>query len=291
MMFKSFLNYLHMIKKNNSLYSNVIDMERRVQSLEHSASGNIYSTVKLRGVGSALQVDDACPYGILSRIGGNVSKITVGLPFDTAGTLCHTNGVSVGAVTPDSVTVPIGEKYNIKIPCNITAPCTVTLRVSENGTAYVNKGGLMDRSKSQIGSQVNFRDGASELALEEGMANAEYICITKTNQGSALSEPFVIEDIMVTVSAPTAAEIMYVVDEIEIPEEVRGLSGYGEAGAYIDLTERRFYRASGESVDISAVLPAETDVLSLLPSALIRFSDADGNTVVADYEIVYKNRI
>ena len=174
-------------KANNSLYGEFSDMEKRMRNFEYSASGNIYRTETLRGSASAIQVDNACPYGILSRIGGNVARVTVGLPFDTAGTVCHTSGGNVTEnVSPNSVSIPVGEKYNIKIPCDISSPCDVSVYASERGTGDLNKGGLMDSGKSQIGSQVTFREGVSELSLDSG--NAKYVCITKTGQGTALTE-------------------------------------------------------------------------------------------------------
>ncbi len=278
-------------KNKNSLYSEVTDMERRVQSLEHSANGNIYGTVTLRGSSSALQVDNACPYGILTRLGGNVAKITVGLPFDTQSAKAYGGNAITENISPNSVSMPRGEKYNIRIPCMITAPCTVTVYATEPGTAYLNKGGLMDAGKSQIGSQVLFRDGVAEIVYDSGTADAEYICITKTSQGTELTEPCYLNGIRIMISDPTKAECLYTVEEIEIPAEIRALDGYGEEGAYVDFTERKFYGADGVSIDVSAYLPEESDILSLLPSAIVSFSDGSGNAVAADYELSYKNKI
>lgn len=277
-------------KKNNSLYTEVTDAVRRVQALEHSANGNIYGNVCLSGSGSVLQVDNACPYGILSKIGGRVTKITVGLAFNTAGTLAHTSGVSVTEnISSNSVSIPVGEKYNIKIPCDFSAPCTVTVYAVERGTGYLNKGGLMNASKAQIGSQVSFRNGVSELSLADGSADAKYICVTKQDQGTELTEPCYLDELRVTVSDPAKAKILRVIEEIDIPNDILSLDGYGEEGAYLDVIAGKYFFADGASVSVT--LPAEFEVISLLPSALVEFTDEDGNRVAADYELTYKNKL
>ena len=279
------------LKSNNSLYRECADMEHRIKNLEHSANGTVYETKTIKGLSDVLQVDNACPYGIISKLGGNVAKVTVGLPFDTSGTLCHTSGVTVSEYTANSVAMPIGEKYNIKIPCSIAATCTVTVYISERGTSYLNKCGLMDSGKNQIGGQVTFRDGVSELTLEYGSVGAEYLCITKVTQGTALSEPCYLDDIRVMLTEPWNGKIMRVVDEIEIPEAIRSLEGYGEEGAYIDVQAKTFVASDGSVTDVSALLPDEFDVISLLPSAIIAFTDGNGGRAMTDYEISYKNKI
>ena len=61
--------------------------------------------------------------------------------------------------------------------------------------------------------------------------------------------------------------------------------------AYLDLTERRLYRADGGYTDVSADIAAECDVFSLLPGVIMRFHGFDGEAVEADYSFSYKNRI
>lgn len=279
-------------KSNNSLYTEVTDMEKRMKALEHAANGNIYSTVTLSGSASAVQVDNACPYGILSKIGGRVTKITVGMVFDTEGTLAHTSGVSVTEnISSNSVSIPVGEKNNIKIPCSISAPCTVKVYATERNTAYLNKGGLMDKDKKQIGDQFTFREGISQIDFTDSnnQGDAKYICITKTAQGAALTEPCYLDELRVTVSDPAKAKILSVIEEIGIPDDILSLDGYGEEGAYLDVTAGKYVFTDGASVSVT--LPAEFEVISLLPSALVEFTDKDGNRVAADYELTYKNKL
>ena len=278
-------------KSNNSLYADLNEMERRVHTLEHSANGNIYSTVNLHGSATAFQVDNACPYGILSRLGGNVAKITVGLPFDTQGTKAYGGNAITENITPNSVSMPIGETANVRIPCRIKSPCTVTVYADEGDAKLLNKCVLLKENAAQIGSQVAFENGRSVLEFSDADATVGFICITKQNQGTALTEPFRINNIRVILSDPTAAELLYVADEIEIPAAIRGLSGYGAEGAYLDLIGRKFYGANGAAVDISAYMTEELEVLSLIPSAILGFSDEAGKTVSAEYELSYKNKL
>jgi len=279
-------------KSNNSLYSEVTDMERRMKSLEHAASGNIYETVTLSGNASAAQVDNACPYGILSRLGGNVTKIKVGLPFNTFGAAAHYGNPVTENVTPNSVSIPIGETANVRIPCNITAPCTATVWVDESSDMdSLYKSGFSDENAKPIIQGRFTGELPVTFSLEEGNPSARYIVFLKTLQGTALSDAIYINGIRLMISEPEKAEILYDLEEIEIPEEIRALNGYGETGAYIDFAERRFYNASGAATDISGYLSDEADIISLLPSAIVRFYDASGNAVAAEYSLSYKNKI
>ena len=280
-------------KSNNSLYPEVSDITRRMISLEYAASGNAYNTETLSGNASAVQVDNACPYGVITRLGGNVAKIAVGLPFDTYSAVAHYGNPITENVTPNSLSMPTGEKANVRIPCNISAPCTAYIYAEENDdNVSLNKGGFSNQKANPIIQGLfSTTDSKATVTLNEGNENAKYIAILKSSQGTALTAPFYINNIRVMLSDPTKAELMYPIDEIEIPAEVRALPGYGEEGAYIDLVERRFYNASGNATDISIMLPDEADVISLLPSAILKFTDANGNAVVVDYEITYKNKL
>ena len=57
-------------KSNNSLYSEVTGLEKRMQNMESAATGKLYETVNVSGAYSTLQLGNALPYGILSRVGG-----------------------------------------------------------------------------------------------------------------------------------------------------------------------------------------------------------------------------
>lgn len=279
-------------KANNSLYSEVMEAVTKVRNLEHSASGNIYSTVKLRGVGSVIQVDDACPYGVLSRIGGKVAKITVGVPFDLSGATVFKNNSAYGECTVkgNSIIFRKGGTYGVQIPCVLPGGTAVTVdakSVAFDTRDRISHYILLDSNGSTVSSQGVIN---TEVTVTEGKT-AAYILLYKENKTNALYDDLEIRDLRVLLSDPAVGSVMQVVDEIGIPEDVRSLVGYGEDGAYIDLMERKFYNVGGETIDLSAYLPVESDVISLLPSALVEFTDASGNRVAVDYELSYKNKI
>ena len=81
------------------------------------------------------------------------------------------------------------------------------------------------------------------------------------------------------------------VDSLDIPVEITSLSGYGANGAYLDLSEKKFYTASGMETDVSDYLIDECDVISLMPGAVVCFADSNGDPVTADYKLTYKNKL
>ena len=270
-------------KSRNSLYSEVSDITRRMRSLEYAASGNIYNTETLSGSASAVQVDDALPYGVLTRLGGNVAKVTSGLPYTLSGAACHSGKACT--VKGDSVIMPKGERYYVKLPCVLPSGATVTVRADGQNSAGEKVFKFLFRTKNADASAEAYL--GNSVTLESASA---YLCITKYSANTPLTADLEISNIQVLLGDPASAEI-YPTDEIEVPAEVRALSGYGAAGAFIDLTERKFCDASGNATDISAMLPEEFDVISLLPFAILKFTDTNGNAVTADYELNYKNKI
>ena len=270
-------------KSNNSLYPEVSDLELRMKTLELAASGNIYKTKTLSGSASAVQVDDALPYGVLTRLGGNVAKVTSGLPYTLSGAACHSGKACT--VKGDSVIMPKGEKYYVKIPCVLPSGATVTVRADGQNSAGEKVFKFLFRTKNADASAEAYL--GNSVTLESASA---YLCITKYSANTPLTADLEISNIQVLLGDPASAEI-YPTDEIEVPAEVRALSGYGAAGAFIDLTERKFCDANGNATNISAMLPEEFDVISLLPFAILKFTDTNGNAVTADYEITYKNKL
>ena len=266
-------------KTNNSLYYDHNALERRVANIEYGSSGKLYDTEELNGSGSALQVDNACPYGVLTRLSGNVARIKVGVPFDL--------NVKNDNYTPTSVNsfyctnaksvyikcvIPTG--VSVKINCDGVNDSTVT----RFGLSSERKGDSMDKV---IGVSNNgyFSPNAEVTTTQDN----NYIFVERNGNE--------FENLRVTISNYETADIYGDVDELVISEDITSLTGYGEAGSYLDLTERKFYRADGSSKDVSEYLPAECDVISLLPGSIIKFTDADGNPVTAGYSLSYKNKI
>lgn len=265
-------------KTNNSLYYDHAALERRVANVEYGSNGKLYDTVELNGSGSALQVDYALPYGILSRISGNVKTVSIGLPYDLA-----RGSSNMTRLSDNSFTVPGG-----KMPY-------VTCKVP-NGTTVTANYNLKNAS---ISSYALFATKASSGRVADNTSrgysctlygDSNYIGFSRvSNDLKNLEET--VSDFRVIFDDPTKANVETVIEEIEIPEGITSLAGYGEEGSYLDLTERKFYRADGSSEDVSGDLPVECDVISLLPGSIIKFTDADGEPVVAEYSVSYKNKI
>ena len=270
-------------KSKNSLYSQVTDTERRVQALEHAANGSIYENVRMKGKSAVVQVDNACPYGILSRIGGNVAQINVGLPFEINGATAFRNYGECN-VKGNALIFRKGGTYGVQIPCNIAAGTAVTVDAKSNAidsrdsiTDYI----FMNESGAAVSDQKHLK---KEATLKE---DAKYLLLYKENKTTELYDDLEISDIRVVFSDPVNGRILRVIDTFEIPDEIRS----GDGDAYLELTERMLYGADGTVTDVSSYLSVEADLLSLRPSALIEFIGADGNRVEVDYELAYKNKI
>ena len=259
-------------KSNNSLYSEVMANDRRVKNLICASNGKLFETVTLVGSGSAVQVDNACPYGILTRLGGNVARIRVGVPFNLAGS-SNVTDTSLNSFVTVSGKTPY-------IRCDVPAGVSVSVNCDGLNGATVKEFALAS------GAGGSYFDGIDRFDPGETVVSSQankYIYMSRSGSD------FV--NFRVMLSNYETASIYGDVDEIEIPAEVRALDGYGATGSYIDFADRKFYSSSGAVTDISALLPAEIDVISLLPSAIIKFTDASGNAVTAEYELSYKNKL
>lgn len=259
-------------KSNNSLYSEVMANDRRVKNLICASNGKLFENVTLVGSGTAVQVDNACPYGILTRLGGNVARIRVGVPFNLAGS-SNVTDTSLNSFVTVSGKTPY-------IRCDVPAGVSVSVNCDGLNGATVKEFALA----SGVGG--SYFDGIDRFDPGETVVSSQankYIYMSRSGSD------FV--NFRVMLSNYETASIYGDVDEIEIPAEIRALDGYGATGAYIDFAEQKFYSASGAATDISALLPAEIDVISLLPSAIIKFTDASGNAVTAEYELSYKNKL
>lgn len=254
-------------KKNNSLYSEVTDLTKRFSALESSST----YTVERSGEASAIQVENALPYGILSYVGGGVKTVTVGIPYDLTAT---------GNIEIFDNGFKMGKNYAY-IKANIPAEKLVTV-YADGGDGYQLGGfglstssasGGVYLSKTAIGTQVTDEKGADYVVIYGAAGNT-------------------VNGFRISFAEPSAAVIVKTTFTLNIPEEITSLTGYGASGSRLDLTERRFYAAGDEDgVDVSAHLPAECDIIPLMPGAVVCFADAKGAPVTADYELTYKNKL
>ena len=271
-------NKIYVDSARNAINNAINDVTRDLQNLGYAASGNIYKTVALEGSGTAFQVENACPYGILTRLGGNVAKIKVALPFDLNASV---------TITPTSLnsfeTVP---ERSIYIRCSVPEGATVSVGCdSENpvsadsqtfGLSSIAGGSGFDNG---VGTYGYFPPDTAVTATQDNL----YVYILPVAK--------TYKNLRIMLSNYETAVTYGTVAEIEIPEAIRSLVGYGQEGAYIDFANRKYYSPSGTAYDISAYLPEEFDVISLLPSAIVKFTDESGNAVTASYSFTYKNKI
>jgi hypothetical protein len=254
-------------KKNNSLYSEVTDLTKRFSALESSST----YTVERSGKASAVQVENALPYGILSYIGGGVKTVTVGIPYDLTATgniELLDNGFKM-------------RKNFAYIKANIPAEKLVTV-YADGGNGYQlggfglstsSESGGVYQSKTAIGTQVTDEKGADYIVIYGAAGNT-------------------VNGFRISFAEPSAAVIVKTTFTLNIPEEITSLAGYGASGSRLDLTERRFYAAGDEDgVDVSAHLTAGCDIIPLMPGAVVCFADAKGAPVTADYEFTYKDKL
>jgi hypothetical protein len=225
----------------------------------------------LEETGSVLQVENALPYGILSKLSGAVKTITVGLPYALAS--------SSGVESLSSTSFKMSKNYSyINVPIPKSESVTV---YAKSDTASVTKYGLGTAAAGDSIVVKNITFGTPATSVNDAITHVAIYGITGA----------VIDDFRVMFTTPSAATIKFTHKTIEIPDEVRKITGYGAKGAYLDLTERKFYDASGKMTNVSEMLPEDFDIIPLLPGAIIRFNGADDKVTEAGYTLTYKSKI
>ena len=281
-------------------------LAKRVGNLELAAEGKIYNTETLEAKGTALQVDNTLPYGILSRVGGNVKTITVGLPYTFEGGVIHSlekedgTRVQLYKYTTDgnALIIPKGSRYWVRFPSKIPEGATVTARLDTSvGFSYY----TFTVGKTQQDTVVNehyngtTKESASKVTFGEG----HFAKLTSTSDNFTLwftktttdTELKVLNLRLLIDSEHLEGVTLYHTEEIEIPDSITSLTGYGEEGNYLDLTEGKFCLADGSYVDVREQFPVGRDIISLLPSSIVKFYGQNGEFVSADYTLTYKTKL
>jgi hypothetical protein len=265
--------------------SYVDQLRRRVESLAYAANGNIYENVTLSGTAHAVQVKNACPYGIISRVGDNVAIIsvdkfynldqTVTYAKDGADKSCRING-------DGTVTIPVGRTYYIEFPCFLPAGVTITV----NATG--------ENSKGEKVSNFTVNDGMSSARVGLGKSLELKEAVTKLRiwkdaPGTATTEELTVGDILITVDNPaslTDDHLKYNICKYPIPASVRDIETY----EYFDLSKGKVMTLEGE--EIAVEITADSDVFKFEPNAVIRlFANEDGENAVTSYTLNYKNKL
>ena len=300
---------------------NIEGLKARVTNLEMSALGKLYETVEVADNKYTVQLPydiQALPYGILSKVGGNISKIEVGLPYDISTATAHSGQQPcVVDEVEGSVIMPKGSKNYVYFKCPLDKGTVITVRAQgknvydEEGEDYdeVAKFAILNSSKNIIKIIADGEDEAiagsvwldKKVTLDE---DGTYLAISKRNADSALKEDLKISNIRVIFDDPNQATIYGATKEI--PEEVRNIKEYGlideEKYNYLDVSERAYhqdYYKDGDGVttssvpsvitDVSQYLPDDFDIIPVRPGSLVRFINDDGASV--PYSLYYKTKI
>lgn len=248
-------------------------IESRVENLESAAKGNLYKTTEITDASKSIQLPNALPYGILSRLGGGVKKIVLALPFTLDRDTINLSKISQNSFTVAAARMPF-------FPCNISTSTSVAVYCdSEKNT--VNGYGLSTNNatsgiiggKNALGTSVN------------PSGDIKYITLYRTSSAPADT----VTNLRVEFNQPDNAVLETLLKETVIPDAITSLNGYSEG--YLKPTEREFHKADGTIVNVSEHLDEMSDVIDLFPGAIIRFFGVNGEVVTANYSLTYKNKL
>lgn len=265
------LTYLSL--KLNPINRSLGEITRRMDSVEHASIGNIYENITLDDVGESLQVDNACPWGIFSRL-GCIAKLRCILPYQLSAS---------SNLTPTGVNSFGFTDRSTYIRCDI--PAGTTFKIAAESVGEVKRFGISSIAGSSgfdtsIGNKGYFAVNEFVTATKD----CSYIFVEKgekeyTNFKVVFASGYV----------PTNA--ITEISEIEVPEYIRGLSGYNIEGAYLDLIEKKLYAGSYSPQDIDVSGLDDIINLPLLPGMIVQFIGTDGKPKEVQYELTYKNKI
>ena len=263
--------------KTLPIVRNLEEIARRVDSIEYASVSNIYENITLNNVDDSLQVDNACPWGIFSRL-GCITKLRCILPYQLSASVnIEPTGVNSFNFT---------NKTSFYIRCDV--PAGTTLKIAAESSGKVKRFAMSSTAGSSgfdttIGSNGYF--AANEFITTT--KDCSYIFVEKaeseyTNFRVVFADGYVPTDAITEIS------------EIEIPEGIRGLSGYGMEGAYLDLIEKKLYTGYYAPQNIDMFELDNITNLPLLPGMIVKFIETVGGTdepKEVQYELTYKNKI
>lgn len=253
----------------------VDDTVRKLSSLEYASTGIIYNNVTLSGTAQSFQVDNACPYGVLTKL-GCIKKLKCILPFNLSKS-SNITPVGVNGFKPT-----VGKTTYVR--CDI--PKGKSVKVNAEG---VNGTTVKRFSLSSLVGGSGFDASAQYFnpnTLVTASQDNKYIYVEKDGDGSEYTNfQIVFSDNYVP------SDTITFITEVEIPSYVRERSGYGTEGSYIDLVEKKLYTSTYAPQDIGVSELENVINFPLLPSMIVQFIGEDDSVVNAQYEIVYKNKI
>ena len=274
----SAISSVYVSTKITPIVKNLEEITRRVDSIEYASMGNIYENITLNNVGKSLQVDNACPWGIFSRL-GCVTKLRCILPYQLSASVnIEPTGVNSFKFT---------SKTSFYIRCDI--PTGTTLKIAAESSGKVKRFAVSSTANSSgfdlnVGSNGYF--AANEFITTT--KDCSYIVVEKA-ESEYTNFRVVFADNYVPTNAITEVSV------IEVPEGIDRLSGYGMEGAYLDLIEKKLYTGYYAPQNIDMFELDNITNLPLLPGMIVQFIETvDGvndEPKEIQYELTYKNKI
>lgn len=231
-----------------------------------------------------------------------VQRIVSGLPYALEGAAVYngnmTDYTQKVQVTENGVIAPKGATYGVFIPCELPSGATITVYADgvTSGNDTLNKFALPDKQEAKLGNPLTLSKPCSMILIQ------------KTDAKTPFTDDMEIRNIRIEIDDPSYGSVMTVLEDIDIPDEITSLAGYGvgldeECYNYLDLTNKRFVRVCmvvndnvarltvPETVDVSEYLSDDFDVLALMPYCLVRLEDGDGKPVSVPYSLSYKKKL
>jgi hypothetical protein len=248
-------------------------IESRVENLESAAKGNLYQTTEISDASKSIQLHNALPYGILSRLGGGVKKIVLALPFTL-----DRDTLNLSKISENSFTIAAARMAFL--PCKIPTSTSVAVYCDSEKNTVNGYGLSINNTTSGI---IGGKNVLGTTAYPSG--DIEYITFYRTS--SAPEDT--VTNLRVEFNRPDDAVLETLLKETVIPDTITSLNGYSEG--YLKPTEREFHKADGTIVNVSEHLDEMSDVINLFPGAIIRFFGVNGEVVTANYSLTCKNKL
>lgn len=274
----------------DNYYENLND---RINILESYTSVRTIDR-ELSGTGACIQVRDALSYGILKEVGGNVKTIEIGLLYDISKSVGHSsNAISDEYKFGDHIVLPANaSKWGIRIPITkLGDNDVVNVQFFAKGKSAT--GGkwesvlLYDNAISAQGDTIPLGTSASISK------NIGYVLVYKNPKNAFDEADLPLHGFEMRVIPDDLSKLhdvtLYNTKTYSIPDSVLEKTG-NQADVIINLFERRitYTDGSGETVeDISEDLCE----IQLMPSAVIRFRDANNTVVSSHYVLNYIENI
>lgn len=284
------LSYMNDILSTD-VYPVLNNLTNRIFNIEDVNSRILYSTEYIDADTStqAFQVDNACSYGILTRLSGNVAYLKLGLPYNTAAS------ASVSSYTSSSYKIIAG-KATSYLYCPIAAETSIEVSMYSQGSIVHGRFGLATAAassailKNTVGADTNGFFKVNTRVTAKSAATYIFFDVPENNEVTDIRVMCYRTEEGYSGNAAIAKNQLYFETRYDIPEAITRIQGYGDENSYIDFERKVFVSSTGVETDISGMLSSTSDMLNLEPSMIGRFYNANNAQVSASFKLYYKNR-